>query len=51
MTYDSTEDRMIDFYDGSYDVPLEMVDTLSECAGSSYSRMDYMTGLAEVEND
>ena len=45
LTFDSSYDRLHDFYDGGYELPLELVDKFSEFEGSSYDCMEYIKGL------
>lgn len=44
---DDDGDRMVEYYDGAYLLPIELVDKFSEFEGSSYSCMDYIMGLSK----
>ena len=48
-TFDSDEDddRMGDWCDGAYLLPVELVDKFSEFEGSSYECMEYIMGISK----
>lgn len=46
--FDSDDDnRMADYYDGAYLLPIELVDKFSEFEGDSYDCMEYIMGLSK----
>lgn len=46
--FDSDDDnRMVDYYDGAYLLPIELVDKFSEFEGSSCDCMEYIMGLSK----
>lgn len=48
MLYDSDEDdRMTDYFDGVYDLPINLIDKFSEFEGSSYECMEYIKRLSK----
>lgn len=51
ITFDSSDDRLHDFYDGGYWLPLELVDKFSEFDGDSYDCMEYIKGLTGRYNN
>lgn len=42
--FDSSDDRIMDFFDGCYTVPLNRVDEFSNFKGDSYDCMDFFDG-------
>lgn len=44
---DGDDDRMKDFYDGVYLLPIELIDKFSEFEGDSYDCMEYMKRLSK----
>ena len=47
IEFDSSEDRIMNFYDYQYQLPLELIDMFSDFNGSSYNCKTYIEKLTE----